>query len=89
MPCSCAVSFQLCHMPSGRTPKQTLHPLVFALDDDLHFPQQKKRTKTKKIKKNKTIWDSASAAVSNLKSMAISDIKERTCLKVMSLHLLF
>ncbi|KAF0031086.1 hypothetical protein F2P81_015641 [Scophthalmus maximus] len=30
---------RVCHVVSGLTPKQTLHPLVFALDDDLHFPQ--------------------------------------------------
>lgn len=40
-----AVSFQLCHMPSGLTPKRTQYPLVFALDDDLHFPQLKKKKK--------------------------------------------
>lgn len=41
-----AVSFQVCHVPSGLTPKRTLDPLVSALDDDLHFPQQEKKKQT-------------------------------------------
>lgn len=69
MPSCFADCFQLCHMPSGQTPKQTLYPLVFALDDDLHFPQQKR------------FWDPASAAVSDLKSTPIPEIRWECCNK--------
>lgn len=61
-----AASLQLCHTPSGPTPKGTLYPPVFALHDELHFPQHKK----------KIFWESARAAVSNLKSAAISEIRK-------------
>ena len=63
-----AASLQLCHTPSGPTPKGTLYPPVFALHDELHFPQPKK--------KKKRLWESARATVSNLKSAAISEIRK-------------